>query len=76
MATKHMAKNLAQNLVYYAQLLKDHPQTPPTGERRPAARCTPVWRRRSATEVHSPMPPDLLDQAADDACMAVLAKLG
>ena len=24
-ATKHMAKNLARNLVYYAQLLKEHP---------------------------------------------------
>ena len=23
----HMAKNLAQNLVYYARLLKAHPQT-------------------------------------------------
>jgi multimeric flavodoxin WrbA len=32
MATMHMAKNLAQNLVYYARLLKEHPQTP-TGER-------------------------------------------
>lgn len=27
MATRHMAKSLAQNLVYYARLLKDHPQT-------------------------------------------------
>jgi len=27
MATKHMAKGLAQNLVYYARLLKAHPQT-------------------------------------------------
>jgi len=27
MATQHMAKNLAQNLVYYARLLKSHPQT-------------------------------------------------
>src|SRR5262245_44992126 len=27
MATVHMAKGLAQNLVYYAQLLKAHPQT-------------------------------------------------
>ena len=26
MATKHMAKGLAQNLVYYAKLLKAHPQ--------------------------------------------------
>jgi hypothetical protein len=26
-ATMHMAKNLAQNLVYYARLLKAHPQT-------------------------------------------------
>lgn len=28
MATVHMAKNLAQNLVYYARLLKAHPQVP------------------------------------------------
>jgi multimeric flavodoxin WrbA len=27
-ATKHMAKNLARNLVYYAQLLKMHPMEP------------------------------------------------
>jgi multimeric flavodoxin WrbA len=27
MATKHMAKNLAQNLIFYARLLKAHPQT-------------------------------------------------
>ncbi len=27
MATRHMAKNLAQNLVYHAKLLKAHPQT-------------------------------------------------
>ena len=27
-ATKHMAKNLARNLVYYAQLLKMHPLNP------------------------------------------------
>jgi multimeric flavodoxin WrbA len=27
MATQHMAKGLAQNLVYYARLLKTHPQT-------------------------------------------------
>jgi hypothetical protein len=27
MATLHMAKNLAQNLVYHARLLKEHPQT-------------------------------------------------
>ena len=27
MATQHMAKNLAQNLVYHARLLKAHPQT-------------------------------------------------
>ena len=27
-ATAHMAKNLARNLVYYAQLLKQHPLTP------------------------------------------------
>ncbi len=27
-ATMHMAKNLAQNLVYYSRLLKAHPQTP------------------------------------------------
>jgi multimeric flavodoxin WrbA len=27
MATMHMAKNLAQNLVYYARLLKAHPQS-------------------------------------------------
>jgi hypothetical protein len=26
MATSHMAKNLAQNLVYHAKLLKAHPQ--------------------------------------------------
>jgi multimeric flavodoxin WrbA len=27
MATMHMAKNLAQNLIFYARLLKSHPQT-------------------------------------------------
>ena len=27
LATMHMAKGLAQNLVYYARLLKAHPQT-------------------------------------------------
>jgi hypothetical protein len=27
MATLHMAKGLSQNLVYYARLLKAHPQT-------------------------------------------------
>ncbi len=27
-ASKHMAKNLARNLVYYAQLLKKHPMNP------------------------------------------------
>jgi hypothetical protein len=27
LATMHMAKNLAQNLVYHARLLKAHPQT-------------------------------------------------
>lgn len=27
-ATEHMAKNLARNLVYYAQLLKEHPLIP------------------------------------------------
>lgn len=27
-ATAHMAKNLARNLIYYAQLLKTHPLTP------------------------------------------------
>ena len=27
MATRHMAKNLAQNLIFYARLLKAHPQT-------------------------------------------------
>ena len=27
-ATKHMAKNMARNLVYYAQLLKTHPLNP------------------------------------------------
>jgi len=27
-ATAHMAKNLARNLVYYAQLLKKNPLTP------------------------------------------------
>jgi len=26
-ATKNMAKNMARNLVYYAQLLKEHPLT-------------------------------------------------
>ncbi len=31
MATMHMAKNLAQNLVYYARLLKAHPQKPLPG---------------------------------------------
>lgn len=30
-ATAHMAKNLARNLVYYAQLLKRHPLTPNAG---------------------------------------------
>src|SRR5215510_2380432 len=32
MATMHMAKGLAQNLVYYARLLKAHPQTFPEGQ--------------------------------------------
>jgi hypothetical protein len=32
MATMHMAKNLAQNLVYYARLLKAYPQTPLPGK--------------------------------------------
>ena len=32
MATMHMAKGLAQNLVYYARLLKAHPQTPIAGK--------------------------------------------
>jgi multimeric flavodoxin WrbA len=32
MATKHMAKNLAQNLIYYARLLKTHPQTSVQGK--------------------------------------------
>jgi multimeric flavodoxin WrbA len=32
MATMHMAKGLAQNLVYYARLLKAHPQTPIRGK--------------------------------------------
>lgn len=32
MATMHMAKNLAQNLVYHARLLKAHPQTPLPGK--------------------------------------------
>jgi multimeric flavodoxin WrbA len=32
MATMHMAKGLAQNLVYYARLLKEHPQTPIAGK--------------------------------------------
>jgi len=32
MATMHMAKGLAQNLVYYARLLKAHPQTPLPGK--------------------------------------------
>jgi len=27
MATRHMTKNLAQNLIFYARLLKTHPQT-------------------------------------------------
>ena len=27
-ASKHMAKNMARNLVYYAQLLKKHPLEP------------------------------------------------
>jgi multimeric flavodoxin WrbA len=29
-ATEHMAKNMARNLVYYAQLLKEHPLNPKT----------------------------------------------
>ncbi len=37
MATMHMAKGLAQNLVYYARLLKAHPQTPIAGK---ATCCT------------------------------------
>jgi multimeric flavodoxin WrbA len=32
MATRHMAKSLAQNLIYYARLLKAHPQTPVPGK--------------------------------------------
>jgi len=32
MATMHMAKGLAQNLVYYARLLKAHPQTLVSGK--------------------------------------------
>lgn len=32
MATMHMAKGLAHDLVYYARLLKAHPQTFVTGE--------------------------------------------
>jgi multimeric flavodoxin WrbA len=32
MATMHMAKGLAQNLVYYARLLKAHPQTHVAGK--------------------------------------------
>jgi multimeric flavodoxin WrbA len=32
MATMHMAKGLAQNLVYYARLLKAYPQTPVAGK--------------------------------------------
>jgi multimeric flavodoxin WrbA len=32
MATMHMAKGLAQNLVYYARLLKAHPQTAVAGK--------------------------------------------
>jgi multimeric flavodoxin WrbA len=32
MATMHMAKGLAQNLVYYARLLKAHPQTHAAGK--------------------------------------------
>ena len=31
-ATQHMAKNLARNLVYYAQLLKQHPLVPKAEE--------------------------------------------
>ena len=31
-ATQHMAKNLARNLVYYAQLLKRHPLVPKAGD--------------------------------------------
>jgi len=31
-ATQHMAKNLARNLVYYAQLLKRHPLVSKAGE--------------------------------------------
>jgi len=31
-ATQHMAKNLARNLVYYAQLLKQHPLVPKADE--------------------------------------------
>ena len=30
-ATQHMAKNLARNTVYYAQLLKEHPLEPAVG---------------------------------------------
>ena len=47
MATMHMAKNLAQNLVYYARLLKAHPQRP-TGER---AHCC---------EMHAQLEPPVL----------------
>jgi hypothetical protein len=32
MATMHMAKGLAQNLIYHARLLKAHPQTFVTGK--------------------------------------------
>jgi hypothetical protein len=32
MATMHMAKGLAQSLVYHARLLKAHPQTFPVGK--------------------------------------------
>src|SRR6476660_9833176 len=32
MSTMHMAKNLAQNLVYHSRLLKAHPQTPIGGK--------------------------------------------
>ncbi len=32
MATMHMAKNLAQNLVYHSRLLKAHPQVPTGGK--------------------------------------------
>jgi len=45
MATMHMAKGLAQNLVFYARLLKAHPQTPIPGKAT-SAKCTGTWTPR------------------------------